>query len=112
MSEYNFEIRHIKGSANSCADALSRHPDYDQGDNDNREVTVLPDHVFIGATHTIPIEGEARIITPEEMMPQDPIYYQDESILKPWVNAHQLKDIQGVWYKDGKCVVTGGLYDK
>jgi ribonuclease HI len=36
LSEYNFEICHIKGIANRRADALSRHPDYDQGQNDNQ----------------------------------------------------------------------------
>jgi len=37
----------------------------------------------------------------EEMEATDPIYKQDEDMLIPWVNAHQLKKIDGVWYKDG-----------
>jgi hypothetical protein len=32
LSKYNIEICHIKGTANRQADALSRRPDYDQGD--------------------------------------------------------------------------------
>jgi hypothetical protein len=46
LSEYNIEIRHIKGTANGRADALSRRPDYDQGTEDNTNVTVLPEHLF------------------------------------------------------------------
>ena len=47
LSEYDIEIHHIKGTSNGRADALSRRPDYDQGENDNSNVTVLPDHLFI-----------------------------------------------------------------
>jgi hypothetical protein len=36
LSEYNFEIHHIKGTSNRHADALSQRPDYDQGQNDNQ----------------------------------------------------------------------------
>jgi hypothetical protein len=53
LSEYNFEIRHIKGTANKRADALSRRPDYDQGQNDNQDVMVLPEQVFIKALEVI-----------------------------------------------------------
>ena len=42
LSEYDIEIHHIKGEANGRGDALSRWPDYDRGDNDNQDVTVLP----------------------------------------------------------------------
>jgi hypothetical protein len=42
LSEYNIKICHIKGTANGCADALSRRPDYDQGAEDNTNVVVLP----------------------------------------------------------------------
>jgi len=43
------------------------------------------------------------------MEPQDPIYGQNEDLLKPWINTHGLKKVEGVWYKDGRRVVTGGL---
>jgi hypothetical protein len=54
LSEYNFEIRHIKGTSNRCADALSQRPDYDQGQNDNQNVTILPKQVFTRAMEVLP----------------------------------------------------------
>jgi hypothetical protein len=32
--------------------------------------------------------------------------------LKPWIDPHQLKQHQGVWYKDGSQVVTGDMKAK
>jgi hypothetical protein len=95
LSEYNFEIRHIKGTANWQADALSRRPDYDQGQNDNQDVTVLPKQIFIRATEVL---GD--------------YIKQNEDTLKSWVNPHQLKMHQGIWYKDGRRVVTGNTEAK
>jgi hypothetical protein len=42
LSEYNFEICHIKGTSNGHADALSQRPDYDQGQNCNASLSVSP----------------------------------------------------------------------
>jgi hypothetical protein len=53
LSEYNFEIHHIKGMANRRADTLSTRPDYDQGQNDNQDVTVLPEQIFVRATEVL-----------------------------------------------------------
>ncbi len=53
-----------------------------------------------------------RIVAQEEMEPADPVYKQDEELLKPWVNAHQLRKVEGVWYKDGQHVVTGKMEHK
>ena len=72
--EFDFEICHIPGKANSQADALSRRPDYDQGVHDNENIIVLPDHVFVQAV-TITSEEEG----------------QDKETLKPWVDPHKLK---------------------
>ena len=46
LSEYDIELRHIPGKTNGRADALSRLPQYDQGERDNENVTVLPDELF------------------------------------------------------------------
>jgi hypothetical protein len=95
LSEYNIEIRHIKGKANGRADALSRRPNYDQGTNDNQGIIVLPEKVFAKATTTITHRRP-----------------QNEEILKPWIDPQQLKQVDGIWYKEGRVVVTGGLTAK
>ena len=112
LSEYNFEIRHLPGRLNGRADALSRCPGYDQGEDDNKDMVVLPDHVFVRAGTTQCAPPMHRIVAQEEMEAADPIYAQDEELIKPWIDAHCLKKIEGVWYKDGRCVVTGRMEHK
>ena len=87
LADYDIEIHQLKGSANGQADALSRRPDFDQGEGDNEGV-VLPDTLF--AQSTGPEDKEK----------------QDEGIIKLWVDPHQLKKISGVWQKNGRVVVT------
>ena len=104
-SEYDIEIHHIKGKANSQADALSQQPNYDQGDNNNQEVTVLQDKIFVCAT-TESITNNAGVlshstISLEEMMINHPVYEQNEYTIAPWIEPHGLKRIQDTWYKDG-----------
>ena len=86
LADYDIEIHHLKGSANGRADALSRQPDFDQGEGDNKGVVVLPDALFARTTR---LEEE-----------------QDEDVIRSWVDPHQLKKIDGVWQKDGRTVVT------
>jgi hypothetical protein len=45
-----------------------------------------------------------------EVLPNPTI--QEESVLKPWIDPHQLKQHQGIWYKDGRTVVTGSVQEK
>ena len=90
LAEYNFEIHHIKGTANGKADALSRRPDYDTGENDNQDVVVLPDVLFVRTITTIHTNHEN----------------QDETILKPWIDPHKLKKVDRTWYKNARQVVT------
>jgi len=41
----------------------------------------------------------------EEMEATNPVYAQDEELIKPWINAHHLKKVEGVWY----CNATTGI---
>ena len=66
LEEYNIKLQHVPGKNNGRADVLSRRPDYDQGTNDNQDITVLPDRLFI------------RALASQELK-------QDEDILKPCV---------------------------
>ena len=51
LQEYNFEIKHIPRNTNIPADALSRPPGIDQGENDNqRIIMILPSHVWTAIT--------------------------------------------------------------
>jgi hypothetical protein len=58
--------------------------------NDNVNVTVLPDKLFIRSLIEIGAEHDE----------------QDEATLAKWVDAHELKKINEVWYKNGRRVVT------
>ena len=94
LADYNYKIYHLKGRENRRANALSQQPEYDQGDRDNENVTVLPDAVFaqLGAT-----EGGEQ---------------QDEEVIHRWVDPHQLKKIGRHWEKNRWWVVTGDSTDK
>jgi hypothetical protein len=46
LMEYDFELEHISGKKNGRADALSRRPDHDTGEEDNKQLVVLPPRFF------------------------------------------------------------------
>jgi hypothetical protein len=91
LAEYDIELWHIPGKTNGCTDALSRLPNYNQGGDDNEDVTVLPDHLFVRLSLT---EDEEQ---------------QNKETLCPWVDPHNLREVNGVWWKEGRRVVTGDL---
>jgi hypothetical protein len=79
LSEYDIEIHHIKGKTNGRADALSRRPDYDQGENDNANVIVLPERVFIRAATICATRNQGDdTIDPASMESAQPLYSQSE----------------------------------
>ena len=51
---------------------------------------VLPDALFVCTVMTINTNHED----------------QDKSILRKWVDLHELKQVDGVWYKNARRVVT------
>src|SRR5882757_587721 len=46
MADYHFTIHHLPGNKNCRADALSRRPNYNQGEDDNTNVILLPENLF------------------------------------------------------------------
>ena len=44
---YNYKIKHIPEKANTPADALSRPPNANQGEQDNKNITVIPLGKFV-----------------------------------------------------------------
>ena len=93
LSEFDIELKHIPGTTNGRADALSRRSDYDQGEKDNEGITVLPEPLFVRTSSTLTYIPE--------VPPQ-----QDEGVLRPWVNPHNLKKINGEWWKGSRKVIT------
>ena len=46
LQDYDFEITHLPGKSNTIADLLSRRKDFEGGVNPNKQVTLLPEHLF------------------------------------------------------------------
>jgi hypothetical protein len=46
LQDYNFKITHLPGKSNTIADLLSRRKDFEGGVNPNKQVTLLPEHLF------------------------------------------------------------------
>jgi hypothetical protein len=86
LQEFPIKIHHVKGKSNGRADTLSQRLDYDQGERDNINVTVLPNRMFIRSLIEIGAEHDE----------------QDERTLIKWVDAHELKKIDEIWYKNGR----------
>ena len=99
LSEYNIKLKNIPGRENGRADMLSRRPDYDQGEKDNQDVVVLPEEMFIRKGGTI------------SYIPEEPPQ-QDEGIIKQWAGTHDLKKINGEWWKGTCKVITGKQLEK
>ena len=64
--------RDIPGKTNGRADALSHLPQYDQGDHNNENVTVLPDELFVRLSLT------------------DNDEEQEKECLQRWIDPHNL----------------------
>jgi len=47
LQDYNFEITHFPGKSNTIADLLSRRKDFEEGVNPNKDVTLLPENLFV-----------------------------------------------------------------
>jgi len=101
LQEYNFVLKHIAGTKNARADALSRRPDYDMGEEDNDNVVVLPSEVFIKLASEDPIE---ELDTCSKINLSN---LENEETIRKWTNTYQLVQEHGTWWKEDALVVAG-----
>ncbi len=102
LSEYNFVLKHIAGTKNARADALSRRSDYNTGEGDNEDVIVLPHDIFIRLAGEEPIEElDIRSKVNASNMTR-------QNTIQQWANSHQLRYEHNTWWKDTTLVVAGG----
>jgi len=101
LQEYNFVLKHVAGNKNARADALSRRPDYDMGEEDNDNVVVLPPEVFIKLASDEPIE---EVDTRSKINMSN---LENEEVIKKWANTYQLHQEHNAWWKEDALVVAG-----
>jgi hypothetical protein len=97
LANYNFTLVHLPGTANK-ANALSRQPDYDKGQEDNDDVLVLPPHLFARATTFSSIDDRTRACQ-----------LQQPNLLKQWANTFPLKVIGDLYWYGDRLVVMDNL---
>ena len=86
LAEYDFLIVHKPGTTMTKADALSRRPDYDKGENDNENVTLIKDQwvQVRGQVHTSRDELLVKIKEAQQRMTEPPqgVTIMDEIMVK------------------------------
>ncbi len=100
LQEYNFVLKHVAGTKNARADALSRRPDYDTGEEDNDHVVVLPSEVFVNLASDEPIE---EIDTRSKINMSN---LENEETIRWWANTYQLHQENNTWWKEDALVVA------
>ncbi|KAJ3524273.1 hypothetical protein NMY22_g11070 [Coprinellus aureogranulatus] len=63
LSKYDFEIKHLPGSKMIQSDALSRRPDYCQDNEEQEDVVMLPEELFVDLIDT---ELQKKILNAEQ----------------------------------------------
>jgi hypothetical protein len=47
LQDYNFKLQHVPRKSHMAADTLSQPPGVDEGKDDNQQMTMIPEAVFI-----------------------------------------------------------------
>src|ERR1700722_14939594 len=51
LADYHYDLIHVPGKTHTKPDIVSRRPDFKEGiEDDNSDVVLLPDHLFVNAT--------------------------------------------------------------
>src|ERR1700744_3817456 len=94
LGDYNIKLVHKPGATNR-ADALSRHPDHDDGSDDNKDVVVLPPQLFARAAHVSSLDDQIRAAQSSH-----------SSTLQSWEGRYSLIQHDGLWWQGDRLVVV------
>ena len=93
LADYDFKLVHKPGTTNK-ANHLSRCLDYDTGTNDNKDVVVIPPHLFINAVNMLSLKQKVYGVQEE----------CKEEIEELW-KTHPLDQVNRYWFHKGQPVV-------
>jgi hypothetical protein len=93
MADYHFTLVHKPGASNRT-DGLSRRPDYDTGERDNKEVVVLPEHLFANTTEILTLEQQIHDAQEE-----------CEQQMNEWKEEFAFNTVKGKCFYKGQLVV-------
>jgi hypothetical protein len=93
LADYNIHIQY-RSEPQNWADALSRRPDYDHGEEDNMEVTPLPSSLF----------GEKAQSTALDAIVEESQKKETEEF-EHLEKTHKWEKQDGLWRKEGRTVV-------
>jgi hypothetical protein len=99
LADYNFHLVHIPGSTNK-ADALLHRPNYDDGSDDNSDITVLPPDLFVQSTTLACLFSQATTLSNIDDQARAHQLHQPK-LLKWWSTMYPIiQEGQLFWYRN------------
>ena len=105
LHDYNLVIKHVPGKIHAAADMLSRPPGVDKGEDDNTDITLLPEPIFVRLAD----EPDPRWTSIEERVRQE--QQRQPQLMKEWRDQYQLEFVKSamepsirLWKHEGKMV--------
>jgi RNase H-like domain found in reverse transcriptase/Integrase zinc binding domain len=87
LQDYNFTLHHVPGKNHTAADALSRPPGADMGKNDNQQMIMLPEPLFIRVADKDSLGSIEHFITI--------VQNNNCSLMKEWEGTFPIEQIDG-----------------
>ena len=105
LQDYHLVIKHVPRKIHAAMDMLSRPPGVDKGEDDNTDVMLLPEPIFVRLADKPNPEWtsiEKRVQQEQEKQPQ---------LMREWCNRYQLEFVKSamepsicLWKHEGKMV--------
>ena len=102
LSQFDYALKHHPGKTLTQADALSRRPGHEGGEDDNKDIVLLPDELFAVNTVNVTLQEEIRNNKARDAQLVDFITRKGSNIQRPaWGKPEDWTDDDGLLvYKD------------